>query len=303
MAPTPTALNPSTPTHDTAQAGHARNRVALEEDMPWRYIGYRGYSKFVSSDSDFLLLRRFRALNVRVGLALQHQLVELERDLEELDRSYEEQEPPIHNGRFSGDEEDRVDLLETIRETLHKYNQFILQQSAIEKYEQAPQRDVKSILRWHSNHDYNAIAAEERQYLSHGLDDKDELVCLVQKDKTPLRRVIDNSTFLRTLWLWRTKKGAEPGYAADAVSYYSDKKMDRFVTVFIVGVGVLMLLVPLWILRGQQNPRDKLIVITVFVFVFLLVLSFAMTSKPFEALGATAAYAAVLMVFLQLGES
>ncbi|KAF5533630.1 phytase [Fusarium mexicanum] len=159
MAPTPTALNPSTPTHDTAQAGHARNRVALEEDRPWRYIGYRGYSKFISSDSDFLLLRRFRALNVRVGLALQHQLVELERDLEELDRSCGRAAVPITR-----------------------------------------------------------------------LDDKDELIYLVQKYKTPLRHVIDNSTFLRTLWLWRTKKGAEPGYAADAVSYYSDKKMDRFVS-------------------------------------------------------------------------
>ncbi|KAH9224690.1 hypothetical protein DL95DRAFT_254615, partial [Leptodontidium sp. 2 PMI_412] len=45
----------------------------------------------------------------------------------------------------------------------------------------------------------------------------------------------------------------------------------------------------------------KLAVITVFVVVFLGLVSYATVAKPFETLAATAAYSAVLMVFLQLG--
>jgi hypothetical protein len=39
----------------------------------------------------------------------------------------------------------------------------------------------------------------------------------------------------------------------------------------------------------MDSLTRKLAVITAFVLVFLLVLSFAMVAKPFEALGATAA--------------
>ncbi|KAI0376858.1 hypothetical protein F5Y04DRAFT_197205 [Hypomontagnella monticulosa] len=64
-----------------------------------------------------------------------------------------------------------------------------------------------------------------------------------------------------------------------------------------------MLIAPLWILQYLESPTYKLVVITLFVFTFLLTLSFAMAARPFEALGATAAYAAVLTVFLQFGVS
>lgn len=73
------------------------------------------------------------------------------------------------------------------------------------------------------------------------------------------------------------------------VSYYSDKRMGGFASGVIVAVGVIMLITPIWILQAMKTLQAKLAVITVFVFAFLLILSFPMASKPFEALGATAA--------------
>jgi hypothetical protein len=71
----------------------------------------------------------------------------------------------------------------------------------------------------------------------------------------------------------------------------------------VVGLG--MLIAPLWILVkiGQNEASVKLGVITVFIVVFFLLVSIATMARVFDALAATTAYAAVLMIFLQLGGS
>ncbi|KAJ4185387.1 hypothetical protein NW755_008383 [Fusarium falciforme] len=265
---------------------------------PWKFIGYKGYAEFISSDDDWFILRRFGALNVRVALALQDEVSVLEEELKKLDATYSQRgSPDRHNGRLRGDVEERRALIELLSDKLYKYNAFVLQQSKLRRYPEAPYRDIRSIRNWHHNHDYVAIAQEEQDYLEH---DKD-LICMVQKDKTPLRRLIDSSLAVRTLSIWKHKDKAVPNYDAEHVFYYSDSRMDRFASAMIAAVGVVMLITPIWVLQAMNGLRAKLVVITVFVLIFLLVLSFAMASKPFEALGATAAYAAVLMVFTQLG--
>ena len=69
----------------------------------------------------------------------------------------------------------------------------------------------------------------------------------------------------------------------------SEKRLDLFVSLTTTMIGLAMLVAPLWILHSTTNLQSKLIIITVFIIVFLLVLSFGMVAKPFEALGATAA--------------
>ncbi|KAF3798027.1 hypothetical protein GCG54_00003930 [Colletotrichum gloeosporioides] len=76
--------------------------------------------------------------------------------------------------------------------------------------------------------------------------------------------------------------------------------MDASVSAMILAIGVVMLLTPIWILQAMNDLKERLGIITAFIFIFLLLLSLVMVAKPFEALGATAAYAAVLMVFTQL---
>lgn len=80
-----------------------------------------------------------------------------------------------------------------------------------------------------------------------------------------------------------------PEYDAKQISYYSDERMDRFTSAVLLVIGVVMLITPIWILEALNGIRYKLAVITIYVFVFLLILSLAMYTKPFEALGATAA--------------
>ncbi|KAJ3577101.1 hypothetical protein NPX13_g3466 [Xylaria arbuscula] len=240
------------------------NNVVLREDIerkPWKYVGYSGYIRFIASEDDFFILRRFDSLTIRIALLLQDEISVLENELAEIDeRTSKKAAEDVHNGSFREDISCRAAVLSKIRQRIPKYT----------------------------------ILPEEQKYLEHDND----LLGVVHKDKTPLRTLIDSSRQLRTLPIWRQGNHNDE---SDWVSYYSDKRMNTFASGIIVGVGAILLLVPLWILYALQRPELKLAVITVFVAAFLIILSFAMVAKPFEALGATAAYAAVLMVFLQFG--
>ncbi|OTA81341.1 hypothetical protein M434DRAFT_54012, partial [Hypoxylon sp. CO27-5] len=256
------------------------------EGQPWKYIGYRGYAQFISSDADLLIFREFEELNVRVALRLQDKVSALEEELKKLDDAYSKKESgAINNGSFRDDMDDRKTILDRLECALDRYNKFIVHQTRIRQFPRAPMRDVKNIKRWHKNYQNLAIDEDEQSYLDH-----DDLVCLSRRDKPPLRQVIDNSLRLRTLSIWRDKsRVSTQAQSLENVSYFSEKKMNMFVSAVITTIGTALLLVPLWILQTLDSSKMKLVVITVFIFVFLVVLSSALVTKPFEALGATAA--------------
>jgi NADH:ubiquinone oxidoreductase subunit 3 (subunit A) len=97
--------------------------------------------------------------------------------------------------------------------------------------------------------------------------------------------LIDFSRLLRTLSLFKDTKKKRPARdenphvdysegqwhkdrtyeSGNFVSYYSDKRVDFFVSILIVTVGITMLITPIWVLPALQNATMKLVVITVFV--------------------------------------
>ena len=65
-----------------------------------------------------------------------------------------------------------------------------------------------------------------------------------------------------------------------------------------------MLVGPLWGLQyvstAESGLHNRLTVITVFIITFTIMISILTVAIPFETLAATAAYGAVLMVYMQL---
>ncbi|KAI0181287.1 hypothetical protein GGR52DRAFT_577839 [Hypoxylon sp. FL1284] len=266
-------------------------------NRPWKYIGYKGYSQFIASDNDLLIFRRFKELDTRIALRLQDKVAALEEQLNALDVKYSAKGPDRNdNGSFRKDTEERKALLDEIEIALGRYStNSLTNQSGMNQLHQAPSRDVKNIKRWHEEYGNSVINRDEFDYLN-----QEDLICLSRQNKSPLRQLIDSSLRLRTLSIWRDTSRPPTGSAGN-VTYFSDRKMNAFVSMVIVFIGTAMLIIPIWILERMDMLESKLMVITVFIFVFLLVLSSIMVTKPFEALGATAAYAAVLMVFIQVG--
>ena len=87
--------------------------------------------------------------------------------------------------------------------------------------------------------------------------------------------------------------------------YNKDWVSDKILTVFTIIVGLGMLIGPLWLLQylstESSNSQVRLGVITGFIALFTILTSLFTVAKPFEVLAATAAYGAVLMVFMQFG--
>lgn len=96
-------------------------------------------------------------------------------------------------------------------------------------------------------------------------------------------------------------------FEMDTTVYNRDSRVDKLATFLIMLLGLGMLIGPLWWLQHlsayQPNLQARLEVITGFLVLFTILLSILTVAKPFEVLAATAAYGAVLMVFMQLGSS
>ena len=95
---------------------------------PWKYLGYPVYAKFIASDDDFYIFRRFEDLNVRALLSLQDQVVVLEGKLNALDDQHSRKKSPdVDNGTFRNDLTERAVLLDSITEKLQQYSKKLTQ--------------------------------------------------------------------------------------------------------------------------------------------------------------------------------
>lgn len=86
--------------------------------------------------------------------------------------------------------------------------------------------------------------------------------------------------------------------------YNNESRIEKFVTCATIALGLAMLIAPLWLLQHftteGSSTKARLLIITGFIIAFAVMVSILTVSRPAEVLGATAAYAAVLMVFMQL---
>lgn len=154
---------------------------------------------------------------------------------------------------------------------------FVFQLSELAKQPPAPAK------RWFYNND-EAIYADERKYI----DNKQDLWALVPRKKTPLRRLLERSGRFRTFALWKQPDEKRPIHY-EYITYTSDKRINRFLTIIIVAVRTVMLVILFWILSVIYLTKVKLGIITGFNALVLGLMTAATNARPFETLGATAA--------------
>jgi hypothetical protein len=100
--------------------------TADRKSLPWKFEGYRVFSKWIASDESFFIVRHFGALNARVILSLQDEIVELEDRLRVMDEETSRKAAPktLHNGTFRLDGyQQRKELLTgQITDKLRRYS-------------------------------------------------------------------------------------------------------------------------------------------------------------------------------------
>ncbi|MCJ1396330.1 hypothetical protein MMC18_009219 [Xylographa bjoerkii] len=265
-------------------------------DKAWKYAGYKNYSRFVGACRSFFFTRQFRTLNIRIILAMQDGIAEMEDDLNALDNALSYKAAlDIHNGTFREESsEERLSLIWKIKSRLEDYNQYIHNYAQIGTRAGVATKDIRSLDAWAIDNP-NGILAEELHYLKSG----DDLIYVLPKEKSPLRRIYNKAESLGLGWFRRHPTDIL-GYDPESTSLQEDERAETVISRVVLVIGLVMLIDPLWILEYVQGSAQSLAVITGFIILFLGLLTFTTAAKPFESLAAAAAYSAVLMVFLQL---
>ena len=145
-----------------------------------------------------------------------------------------------------------------------------------------PEKDICNLDTWFSN---NTILAEETDYMRC----RSDLFCLAPRMRSPLRSLLGHASRFRFLKLWQLKFFYRQGSEDESVYYSADEKIDRFIATVIMGLGLIMLIAPLWILAFLEGLIPRLGVISAFIVLFLVLLSITTVAKPFESLAAAAA--------------
>jgi hypothetical protein len=111
-----------------------------EQEKPWKYVGYKVFSRWIASDPSFFVLRRFGTLNARVALSLQDEIAELETKLDFMDKRYSSRDvDDLHNGSFRDEsflrEGDRQTLItEVLPQKLTTYSKSMYILRKLTKY-------------------------------------------------------------------------------------------------------------------------------------------------------------------------
>ncbi|MCJ1483705.1 hypothetical protein MMC06_003873 [Schaereria dolodes] len=276
--------------------------IAEQDKQPWRYLGYPALSTFMASDDDFFVVRKFGTVCARVILMLQDRIVILTEELEKEDN--ECRQLGLDNGTLRHDPRPRrQQILEELAWRLEHYNRFILDHSELKSRPDASKHQMRNLANWMYNND-RAIQDEETAFSKR----EGDLMTFVPMVKTPLRRFIEKFDFIRLAWCIRRKKLNESHYpekfVSETTSYEKSARVDKAVTCTTICLGLAMLIGPLWWLQqitaDQSNLAHRLEIISGFIIVFTFLMGIVTVAKPFEVLAATAAYSAVLMVFMQL---
>ncbi|KAH8751229.1 hypothetical protein BGZ57DRAFT_834174 [Hyaloscypha finlandica] len=272
------------------------------EQRPWKYLGYRVFSRWVASTDAFLIVRQFSTLNARIILALQDDISLLEQQLDTIERKYSEVGPDdYNNGSFRQEIfMDRKILLDKIFIALEKYNRFINEYYKLQNHPPAPKLDIRSVKRWLEVNHPDAISKDEAAYINHSED----LISVRPRSKSPIRR------YLESVW-WRTgffpgifKRQPSDELVVDGLTFwYNDDNIEAFASIVIGIAGLIMFIAPFWALDVISNTLSKLGLITGFVVLFYCMVTLCTTARSFETLAAAAAYAAVLMVFIQVSSN
>ncbi|KAH7379172.1 hypothetical protein DE146DRAFT_306481 [Phaeosphaeria sp. MPI-PUGE-AT-0046c] len=252
----------------------------------------------MASENDFFVFRRFETLNANTILWMQYRISELERRLEEIHEEIENSKMSdnFKNSSFKWDEKwrpERTRIMGELSGILLQYNQFIDAFSKLRARPRAEDRQIDNVVHWLER---KAINKDEATFIQK----KGDLISINSRSRPPLGQWIETCQSLHLWKIFRAKLVPGVHVKSATTVYSSDEKFESFTTTSIIVIGLVMLLAPMWWLEFTSTSTVRLGIITGFLCAFISIMSMATTNRPFEVVAATAAYAAVLMVFMQI---
>jgi hypothetical protein len=310
----------------------ATNKIAVE-DYPH---GYPQQAAFQSSESSFSIYRGFNYLHSRVILEMQDELRCLEDNLQDLDamdnnprrkrcltsRAWDLKQAKRDRKPFS----DRATLLSTIRNKLSIYDEILMKARDIGAFQRPSNRDYRSLRRWFYNGTPLSYEREEEFVkrkedlitLRHGREwagfDGWMEECIrklpyrltrVSTQITVMLRCIGQMSSRLTLkqWLFTTPELRDKTKDKH-IYYFSPSRIEKLVGLIITLIIFILLVLPVVAMYkltsvGDRNSTfDAIGILVVFTMLFCAAMSLLTKAKRHELFAASAAYCAVLVVFI-----
>ncbi|KAF2014522.1 hypothetical protein BU24DRAFT_423448 [Aaosphaeria arxii CBS 175.79] len=292
--------------------------TAMPTPKPQAPRGFPSLSTFMSHNAqcESFIFKRFDRLAARNLLYMQSELAALEARLDELDaedaldprgseakrsaRMWEEFERL--GGGSDGDGSPRMrerwEVVMKIRSTLREYHETLLLQSRIAALEPPSAQVLEGF-----NAEFGATPAN-RSLLGaskniYDAEDEDKVRDLAQLYSTERRDPV--SAFLvkyMLRWLHKKPEASSQSVAHSRLTYVHTPRLDALVELFYAILSVSLLLGAILGLYFVHSPAWRIVVIALFTLVFAASAAFLSDGRRLAVFGASAAYAAVLVVFV-----
>ncbi|KAF2470482.1 uncharacterized protein BDR25DRAFT_226246 [Lindgomyces ingoldianus] len=261
--------------------------------------GYPRLAALLNSDENFLICRKYGFLHNRVLLYRQDELRELEQELLSMDKAAQKKDDTMLKCRTREEmkTDERRALINRIDDKLREYNDIVQRTRSFASLQRATERNHKSVWNW-VHHSAPLVQAEASTF------DKDrDFVAIVDakegswfdgRVETALSKF--GGSFTRKIFISKRDRSST---SDKLVRLYSKKRIDVFSRLVITFLAVILLMAPVIALFGiNQRASIKILIIFLFTMAFSVALSLCTKAKRHEVFAATAAYCAVLVVFL-----
>ncbi|KAM3416514.1 hypothetical protein BST61_g8104 [Cercospora zeina] len=269
------------------------------EDYPQ---GFPRFAAWMNCDENFLMTRRYGWLHNRVMLYRQSELSALEIQLQDCDEDAEKSQDPAlvdHRMFARGDDgERRTELIQQIDEKLEQYDSIVKRVKEMSSLPKATRRNYTSVCNHIGKH--APIAQREQDVF---MNDSDFVALVEQQETKSFDGFVEDILALlpckRVTQFFFSNAEQRATSTDENLFLYDKRRIDVFVRLIIAFLAVGLLLAPVVVLfREQDSGTVKIVVILVFTLFFSLALSLATRARRAEVFAATAAYCAVLVVFL-----
>lgn len=277
---------------------------------PSHLEGYPSFSNFIAKDKDAAIYRKFENLSSRNLLYLQSELHDLERQLEIVDHedaknidNERAQGAARHWTHFSIDSDNqavaRRTLQETIRVKIKEYHEAMVLESKILSLNPPSSRTLRDVNRWFNSSSTPALWGRDE----HLFDNEKDLVALAPVDTDRL------NLFLKSYFGWffqvkeerpKERRPKDTHAPKSELFYFPDGRVQRAGAIISVLLSAILLIGAIVCLTAVANQSTSVRVgmIVLFTCFFAAVVGLLTNARRAEIFGSTAAYAAVLVVFV-----
>lgn len=273
-------------------------------------LGYPKLAAFIDSDDNFMIFRRFGFLYSRVLLNKQDEIRELESRLDKMDEEdYENKSTRVCLKSRSRDEkrtcntgQTRKELLQASEKKLLEYGNIMLQAQQLVSMNRPAARDLQSVQNFMANgseEDGCRVRPLLQADASFIYRNEDLITLRAGRESPWLDAFVERILKFFPCPVFRyifCDKATRLKTDNEHIQYYSKERINRFVTLIITCMILVLLVIPVYALYKSSSGPDNdstnircIGILLVATLVFSAVLSLFTRAKRHEILGASAA--------------